>query len=666
MAENQIDIKSLRDLVGKKFFIPCYQRGYRWTERNVKDLLNDIFDFTFNKKKRDGEFYCLQPLVVKEMSPDEMKLHNLPAGETWYEVVDGQQRLTTLYLILSAKRSTLEDNNIMMPPYELKYERTTGADSYLNNLDKDKGDKPASVDVYFLHKAYSCIKDWFTNFDKQKTPSDYVLTYIRTNKSKDEKRREIDEANNVRVIWYELADEDPVEVFTRLNIGKIALTNSELVKALLLNSSNFKEDKEYHTILLRQQEMASVWDEIELTLQNDNFWLFIHGKDYDKPTRIDFILELVMQANELKLDEDELNEVGDDENAIFRYFYTYFKRKNAGLEECWKIIKGYFDVICEWYEDVEIYHYLGFLFANEQNRDKSEARTIETLTKQKKCWNQSSEKSDFVRTLKAHVLSVVKAIPLDKQYKVDGSDKRDCWPVLLFHNIQTSINMNKIGKSGEFEDDDKLNETVYKFPFNLFKSEGWDVEHINSNTTNDESEAKTRNEWLLSVYLGVDESVREKIENYFSVYSLDTEGVEATRLYKEIKDTVKMPDDWTEEEKNRIWNYALLDSSTNRSYGNAIFSGKRRIIISKDRGIEVPLPQLNKSQNILVNIGEKPRKASSCFVPPCTKYVFLKYYSPSINHVNYWTKEMDAPAYLEDIKRCIAQLDDKNDTENGK
>ena len=42
MAENKIELKSINELLGMKFFRPLYQRGYRWTEQQVKDLLNDI------------------------------------------------------------------------------------------------------------------------------------------------------------------------------------------------------------------------------------------------------------------------------------------------------------------------------------------------------------------------------------------------------------------------------------------------------------------------------------------------------------------------------------------------------------------------------------------------------------------------------------------------
>ena len=42
---SNIELKSINDLLGMKFFIPSYQRGYRWTKLQVEPLLNDINDF---------------------------------------------------------------------------------------------------------------------------------------------------------------------------------------------------------------------------------------------------------------------------------------------------------------------------------------------------------------------------------------------------------------------------------------------------------------------------------------------------------------------------------------------------------------------------------------------------------------------------------------------
>ncbi|MEI0701933.1 DUF262 domain-containing protein [Brachyspira intermedia] len=101
--ENSVKMCSIGKLLNYNFVIPSYQRGYRWDEIQVNDLLNDIYEF--HQNNNEG-FYCLQPLVLKNISDekisdkkilDELKLEN---KDNVYEVIDGQQRLTTIYLIL--------------------------------------------------------------------------------------------------------------------------------------------------------------------------------------------------------------------------------------------------------------------------------------------------------------------------------------------------------------------------------------------------------------------------------------------------------------------------------------------------------------------------------------------------------------------------------------
>lgn len=56
-------LRSINEFRDWRFDIPSYQRGYRWGEKEVLALLEDITDFyTMNK----SEFYCLQPIFVKK------------------------------------------------------------------------------------------------------------------------------------------------------------------------------------------------------------------------------------------------------------------------------------------------------------------------------------------------------------------------------------------------------------------------------------------------------------------------------------------------------------------------------------------------------------------------------------------------------------------------
>ena len=615
--ENKITLKSVRELLGMKFFIPSYQRGYRWTTQQVKDLLEDIWHFA-SKDHSAYEFYCMQPLVVREMPQEDKTRNNLSVDETWYEVIDGQQRLTTLFLILSSRMQTLEALDYPTNLYTLRYERELNRqDDILARITEIQETDKTQIDRFHLSSAFLFTKEWFKS--NHIDSDSFCQSMI---KQPDEGDPQRDKAIDVRFIWYESVDEDPIKVFTRLNIGKISLTNAELIKALFLNRSNF--GKPDH-IRLRQQEIAGEWDAIENTLQDEAFWLFLHKKGYDRPTRIDFIFDLIREHDILHLDE----KVGTDSYNTFRYFYAYFSSPDMDMAACWRIVKNYFQTFMEWYDDIEMYHYTGYLIAC--------GRDINELIK---IWETSEDKKSFKKELKKKILSIIHKCPsLDYQYKDDGSDKGKCRPILLFHNIQTAINQNSLSQG-----------TFYKFPFHLYKNEGWDVEHINSNTSNPEEDEKTRQEWLVNVYLSVNEETQKRINAYFETTSDDRKKA----LYDEIKQQVPPSEPWTQQEKNRLWNYTLLDSSTNRSYGNAIFSAKRRILIGKDRGQHIPIPKISDKKLRLPD----QTKETSCFVPPCTKQVFLKYYSPTVGDINYWTKSIDAEGYLKDISNCIKQLEE--------
>jgi hypothetical protein len=94
------------------FYVPAYQRGYRWGEAEVRRLLEDIWE------SRDRPYY-LQPGVVKRY------------GDEW-ELVDGQQRLTTLFLIFRyMKREGLQSSGA---DYSLRYETRPGSADYLEQL----------------------------------------------------------------------------------------------------------------------------------------------------------------------------------------------------------------------------------------------------------------------------------------------------------------------------------------------------------------------------------------------------------------------------------------------------------------------------------------------------------------------------------------------------
>ena len=135
MNNGIIALKTVNEILGMNFFIPDYQRGYRWEPRQAKELLDDIL--AFSKKAGEEEIYCIQPLVVCSNIDKQKVLEDCKNATTIDEiaqiikgswrVVDGQQRLTTIFLILSY----LGFNG----KYELKSETRQNSQDFLKNIE---------------------------------------------------------------------------------------------------------------------------------------------------------------------------------------------------------------------------------------------------------------------------------------------------------------------------------------------------------------------------------------------------------------------------------------------------------------------------------------------------------------------------------------------------
>lgn len=617
--KNNIDVMNINSLSCYNFFIPNYQRGYRWGENEAISLLEDLEEFSSNKKNA-GEFYCLQPVVVKKKDWNDAKGNKISG----YEVIDGQQRLTTIYILLKYFEEKIkvlyEDFKFYSIYYETRMQPKSDSKAFLENIKSESSDN-LKIDFAYMKKVYITIEKWMENKSSQNRNA---LLECLLKIEPDKNNKENDLANNLRVIWYETNESDSIKIFTRLNIGKIPLTNSELIKALFLNQANFKVNNDPNKISLYQQEIAAEWDRIEYSLQNEEFWLFIHDNDYKNPTRIDFIFDLIFEKD-IFIIKNSSEFFGNDRYKTFRYFYNFFKQNKDIInedflrDEIWSKVKEIYKIFEEWYNDVKLYHYVGFLI--DQGDKVSNLYDL---------WNDSVSKEDFVEKLIKKIKGKIeKCNNLNRDYYENKNDestdrKTDCKPLLLLHNIQTVVEQNNAQKNGY-----NGLAIFYKFPFHLYKKENWDIEHIDSATTNELVEKKDQDFWLKSVQPFVCDEYKNKINEYLQ--KDDHSDFEA--FSQEISDKNPELSLITHEEnfeKNKIWNYTLLDSSTNRSYGNSIFAYKRKCVIEKDTGIH------------------ENNYSAIAFIPPCTRNVFTKYYTKQPSNLLNWNS-VDATFYVNDI-----------------
>jgi Protein of unknown function DUF262/Protein of unknown function (DUF1524) len=554
-TSNNISIKTISDLLKSNFFIPSYQRGYRWSEQQVTDLLNDINEFSpkeISPTSSEKTWYCLQPIVVKHKDKNK------------WDVIDGQQRLTTIYLILYYlnKRYTEEGRTKL---FELEYETREGSANYLKNELGKKEEDETNIDYFHISVAYQTIKSWF----KEK---------------KVEKSFELKFNDSTKVIWYEASkDEDSIDIFTRINSGKIPLTNAELIKALFLNSSNFVNADEVKLGLI-QREIASEWDRIEYALQDDSFWYFINKSENKLATRIEFIFNLMYETSN--------KVVKNDEHSTFRYFNNQFKEKSIDeVDKNWKEIKKYFQTLEEWYNDRELYHKIGYLIAI--------GTDIKGILNEKK----EKSKTEFANWINQQIKSKFENLEFEK-VKYNGAYVRE---ILLLHNIQTMLNNE--------------NETN-RFPFDRYKKEFWDVEHIHAIATEVKVKKENQAEWLKTNFVETDSPQNTKIED-------DIKKIRDTGNTIDEKEFIPIIDYVMGEEDNSLQNLCLLDRRTNRSYKNDSFKEKRRKIIK--------------------------REMEGTFIPICTKNVFMKYYSNDVKGIEIWN-ETDRESYFEKIKEVIKSI----------
>lgn len=601
MAENIIELKSVNELLGMKFFIPSYQRGYRWTEQQVKDLLNDVNDFRPERINNSDEetWYCLQPLVVKKMGEDDSRLDSCPDKNDWYEVIDGQQRLTTIYIIL---KSIDKDGHFP----SIQYQTRPNSSEFLKNINFMTDSDSDNIDFHFMLLTKKVVDQ------EKKDLKDF------TNKLKD----------SCKVIWYETQD-DAYEVFKRLNSGKISLSNAELVKALLLKDNNFS-GMNADALRLKQLEMAGEWDRIEQTLHDNSFWYFINPEPEDARfncTRIDFLLEMILRCekndkNEFKYDIE--NELKQNDYFIFLTFSEYIAEE--GWENQWRSIQKFFRIMKAWYDDRGLYHYVGYLM-NLKGSDKMKMLQ-ELLCEVEK------PKDKFLFAL---IERCQQSLGIDDKHqevnfanweygKNDDNDK--IHNVLLLFNLATT--QNQISEVSRYPFDKHFEAAKRK----------WSLEHIHAQNEKkanwDKDNLDKIKGYLETIFVDGIDDLKKQMEDIITSDEIDDDTYRAIMgafmgkpIMKQKKDgKIIFSSDF--EKDDHLTNMALLQGDKNAAFNNKLYPEKRA--------------KLAEYENV---------EKESLFVPICTRNVFFKHYSPNSTNPLLWD-EQSGIEYVTAMTKVVA------------
>lgn len=549
-----------------RFWIPAYQRGYRWKPEQVQQLLEDILEFAYRTNPQNDDFYCLQPLVLKARDNGQ------------YEVVDGQQRLTTLLLILRFFNQRLTEKH-RAPVFELGYETRPHLPDFLvaPSAEQARG----NVDFFHLYQAMHTIEQWFEQHDNE--VDDFKSTLL----------------NRTKVIWYELAaSENPVDAFTRLNIGKIPLTDDELIRALFLKRN--AEDATSETA--QQLRIAHEWDQLEKTLQNDALWYFLNEQPSTGHNRIGFLFQLVARLEGASAPSQQ------QRYSVFHHYSRLLTAPGASAQALWQQVKNTCMLLEEWFEDRRLYHIIGFLV--QQGVSVAELFAL----------SQGIPKSQFEQRLRQRVFVQLTGLALPQPADYDAI--AEVLSTFLGNLDYAQQNMSSIRATLLLFNLASLlqnPQSNVRFQFDSFKKQRWDIEHVRSVSAHRFNGADDRQQWLQRCLPHLPDNadtpaLRAALEAF--VADPREAGDEA---FSALHQAVLEAFGENLEVDDSIGNLTLLDQKTNRSYKNAIFAVKRERLLALDQG--------------------------GVFVPLCTRNLFLKCYSHDVKHLLFWG-EQDREGYV--------------------
>lgn len=553
------------DSISGSFFVPSYQRGYRWGPLEVAQLLDDLQASRRSVEQgstKRSETYYLQPIAVRRREDDS------------FELIDGQQRLTTLYLIKSYILSSVAPNEAHK--YSLAYETRPGSAAYLAAPSAEGANE--NIDFLHIFQAKSVIEAWFRAQDNPTLAASKMHEYL---------------AQNVCVIWYEIPEhEDGIELFRRLNVGKIPLTSAELIKASLLTTV-----REHG---LPVDAMSRGWDSIERDLHDPQFWAFASGGDADPPTRISLLLDAM---------GDILGDPPIPDGHPSAVHFSTFERSQPHIARepasYWNKVLDIHSALRSWFEDRDLFHLIGYLTAT--------GTSIRELLRLKDGATAPVFRERLVDSIRTY-LNVSSDGLADLTY---DWHRTKCEDLLLLFNVEL------IRTSSD---------TYARYPFAAHAAQKWSVEHINAQNA---APLATSDEWCVWLDSHINELERRRAGTPEQRKGLRMEFQNETRKsrgftkerYREIRAQIIELLGEEADDVHTIDNLALLTQSTNSAIGNDVFSLKRQALITMEK--------------------------RGHFIPPATRGVFQKYFSRSANpHLHLWDAT-DRADYLAEMRDTL-------------
>jgi hypothetical protein len=506
-----------------KFHIAAYQRGYKWASDEygaVTILLNDLWDAFQAFQKQERKEYYLQYITLKKI-----------VERRHLEVIDGQQRLTTLSILLSIFSLKLEIDNISNGKLEYAirenfFEKHIYTSSYLKDLlekqwDDEQGlifspdEKINTQDVYYLFNAALKINNFLLNNEVTKQIKPFYEFVL----------------NNVKIIVNAVDHISSEKVFSNLNSNKVPLTEAELIKGLLLTKysriHNTDEGKKhFREILEMRLSLGRQWDEMTRWSNQPEVNTF-----FFKEEGMTSLLTLVAIQNGYKIEK----KANPNDYPLFN-FYHKFGKTEAVYQN---LISTYF-VLNDWFNEDKVFNLLGYLFFS-----KGSNKTIKDYL----------SKIDLPKSVLLNELikDAKLLIPQDTEQLFYGNGQDN-----EIHRALLAINVFSDGANSRFN-------------YHRFIIEKWTLEHIFPQTPEGKGQIlKEKDKQIILEVLG--EKATDEIK---LILAKSERTVEEKEIYQTALKSIGS--------LNSIGNMCLLTDKDNSSNSCGFFDEKRTNILLRIR-----------------------------------------------------------------------------------
>lgn len=508
----------------EKFHIAAYQRGYKWASDDdgaVTVLLNDLWDAFKAFENQERKEYYLQYITLKKSNE---KRH--------LEVIDGQQRLTTLSILLSIFSLKLDIENLA--EHKLDYairsnffeEHIYKRDNLTRLLDLEWNDKEGLVfsdvapintqDVFYLFNAAKKIFD-FCSCEEVENKLEAFYNFI---------------LNNVKIIVNAVDHISSEKVFSNLNSNKVPLTEAELIKGLLLTKfsrlkNKEKEKKHFREILEMRMSLGRNWDEItRWSNQPEINSFFFRGEEG---------MQALLLLVAINLGYKPVKKANSNHYPLFNFYHKYGK-----TDIVYQQLLKMNSILNDWFHNDHTYNLLGFLFFA-KGSDKEIKDFLPQLT-----FKKSALREKLIKDVKA-------ILPNNTGDLLYGNNQDN-----EIHKVLLALNVFSSGSNKRFN-------------YHRFIVENWTLEHIFPQTPEGKGQKlKDKDKDLIIEMLG--ERATPKIKQLLSRKERDNE--EKTIYQTALKETKSL---------NSIGNMCLLTDKDNISNGCGFFDEKRTNILARIR-----------------------------------------------------------------------------------